>query len=87
MPPSQRPADGLDGLRFWLLAVAVFLGIETVDRTAIAAWSLASGRSFDAATLWSLAYGLADDAATALTLGAPFLLGPSTSTSCTLPIC
>ena len=63
------------GLRFWFLALAVFLAIETLDRLAIAGWTIHSEGRASAQLVFSFLYGVADDAATALILGAPFLLG------------
>lgn len=65
----------LGGLRFWLLALAVFVATETLDRAALATWAALSGTGFGAPLFLSMAWGLVEDAATALVLGAPFLAG------------
>ncbi len=63
------------GLRFWLLAVGMFVAIETLDRLAVAIWAMATGTGFGLALFGSFAYGVLDDVAMGLVLGAPFLLG------------
>ncbi len=63
------------GLRFWLLALAVFVAIETLGRAAIAAWAMATGASLVLPLVLSMGLGIVEDAATALVLGAPFLAG------------
>lgn len=68
-------ARDLDGLRFWILAIAIFLAIESCDRMVLAAWTVLSDGRADLSLLHSLAQGVVDDAGSALSLGAPFLFG------------
>ncbi|MBL8698073.1 MAG: sulfatase-like hydrolase/transferase [Alphaproteobacteria bacterium] len=74
-PGGPPAADQLAGLRLWLLCLAVFVAIETLDRLAVAIWAIVTGTGFGLPLLGSFAYGILDDAATGLMLGAPFLFG------------
>lgn len=73
--PRPQAGSAFAGLHFWLLCLAVFIAIETLDRLGVAIWSIATGTGFGLPLLGSFAYGMIDDAATGLVLGAPFLLG------------
>ncbi len=67
--------DGRERFRFWVVALLLFVLVQTLGRAVLVAWSLWTESRFGIALVGSLLYGIVADAATALALGAPFLFG------------
>jgi len=77
MPSSiaTPQGDGRERFRFWIVALLLFVLVQTLGRAVLVAWSLWTESRFGIAMVGSLLYGVVADAATALALGAPFLFG------------
>ena len=61
--------------RLWLLCIAAFLSLESLDRFVVLIWSLFAGLSFTRELLAAVPLGAFADLSTGLLLGAPFLFG------------
>jgi phosphoglycerol transferase MdoB-like AlkP superfamily enzyme len=62
-------------LDFWFMCLAVFIGIEALDRLILAVWVLMTRPGYLLPIIKYFPMGVLDDASTAILLGLPFLLG------------
>jgi phosphoglycerol transferase MdoB-like AlkP superfamily enzyme len=67
---SQSPK-----LRFWLTCIALFVGIELLDRVILTAWTAFARTGLSGEFAYGLVTGFVDDLASGIVLGAIFLAG------------
>jgi len=61
--------------RFWLLCLAIFVGLESLDRVTLALWVGLSDRPAIPSLFAAVPLGIIEDLGMALVLGGPFLAG------------
>ncbi len=73
--PDRRPARAGDRFSFWLLCLAVWMGIAAIVRAVLSVIAVREGPAIASRLSEAWAVGIVDDAATAVVLGLPFLAG------------